>query len=165
MLGGDRERVPEPERVELDRARLVDPLGLVRDEHHRRPARFPAERFGEFLVRGSQPGARVHHEDDEVAPGRRALGEGPDLAGEGRGVRRPRPAGVVEAEGDAAPFDRLQPAVAGGAGPGVDDGGAAADDAVEEGGLADVRPPEERRGFQASRGRGRGRAGRFVIRH
>src|SRR5262249_23118258 len=103
----------------------------------------PAEQLGGLLVGRGEPGDRLNHEDDQVR-----LGDGDTrLVLDARLDRVARidlqPAGVDDHEPPPVPFGLAVEAVAGCSRAILHDRRAAADDAVEQGRLADVRPADD----------------------
>ena len=104
----DRDRVAEPEPVELERlglaARFVD---LVRDQEDRLAG--VAEDRCKLLVAGGDPGPRVDDEEDEVGLGDRPTGLLDDLLRERRGIRDVDAARVDEEKPLTRPTRRRPP--------------------------------------------------------
>jgi hypothetical protein len=150
VLRRDREGPVEAEAREVDDARLPR-FGLVHDDEHALAS--VAQLAGDRLVVGQQARARVDHEEDEVGLLDGALG----LLRRGAEQRvlaaEQQAAGVDDLESAALPGDLGVVAVPGRPGPAVGDRLAAAADAVEEGGLADVRPADERNSRERDHGR------------
>ena len=143
VQGRERNRVAEPEPVELQRLRVPRRVvDLVRDEQDGL-ARGAQDRRN-LLVAGGYAGAGVGHEDDEVGLLHRLARVRRDRAGERRAVGDVDAAGVDQDEADAAPLADELLAVAGDAGRFVDDGGAALGQPVHERRLADVREADDR---------------------
>ena len=144
MLGGDQRRLIEAQREQLVRkVALVGRVGLVRGEDHAAP-RF-AEELGDVAVDRSQALAGVHQEDDDVG-----LVDGDSRLGLDGGPRRilcgieVEPGRVDHRELAAAPFGDAIQAIPRQPGLSVDDRLSLADQPVEEGRLADVRPADDR---------------------
>ena len=141
MQGADRVRLTEPERKELPA--LVLPavvVGFVGDDDHLAPvATQPA---GDRLVLVGHPDGRIDHEQHNVGAtnGRLHLAAHLDL--EIAAGRRPA-ARVDHPERHAEPLGLELLAVAGDAGPVLDDRRLLAEDAVEQRALADVGPADD----------------------
>ena len=150
----ERERVAEPELVELDgveiAARVVD---LVRQHEHRLLR--VAERVGELLVPGSDPVAGVDDEEDEVGFLDRGARLPRDRRAEGVGREVVDAARVDQQEVLAVPVgDQLLP-VAGHTGRLVDDRLPRLGQPVDQRRLAHVRVADDRDGADDLRGRSR----------
>ncbi len=138
MLGGDRDRLAEPERERLQHAGLaVAALALVGDDDG--VASGAARQLGEGAVRRRQPGAGVDHEQQDIGFGDGGLGLGPHAALEALGLGLFKAGRVDDAEFEMAEPAVALAAVAGDAGAVVDQRQALADEAVEERRLADIR--------------------------
>ena len=142
---GERDRVAEPEAVELERgivpARVVD---LVREQEDRLVR--AAQDLRDLLVARRDPDLRVDDEEHEVGLlDRRARLVG-DRARDRRRVGDVDAAGVDQPELRPGPLADELLAVARDAGRLVDDGGARARQAVDERRLADVRKADDRDG-------------------
>ena len=117
-----------------------------------RPDFFQHPGHGQVLV--GQAHGHVDHEEDDVGLGDGALGLGADL-GVKRVVGGEPPAGVDDGEVVPTPLGVQFLAVAGHARPFLDHGRPPADDAVDQGGLADVRAARHHhQGLAAGRGFG-----------
>ncbi len=140
---GERDRVAEPESVELDgvevAARVVD---LVR-EHGDGLSRGAQDRR-ELLVAGRDPGPRVDDEEHEVGLVHRRARLLRDVPPVRPGVGLVHAAGVDEPEGDAVPVAEELLAVARHPRGLVDDRGAGLRQPVDERRLADVREADDR---------------------
>ncbi|MOA09989.1 hypothetical protein D3C78_1298570 [compost metagenome] len=138
MGGGDRPGVADGQRAELGAGDVrIDGIDLV--GHQEGALVLLAQVLGDHLVGGGHPGARVDHEQHGIGflDGlQRLLGH---LGVDAFLVTGDTP-GVDDDVGAALPFRLAVLAVAGQAGIVGDDGVAAAGQAVEQGGLADVRP-------------------------
>src|SRR5579884_2217742 len=135
--------VAEAERVELvGLGSLGGGIDLVRHEQHRPAPR--AEQPGDLPVLRGEPRARVDHEQHDVGLVDRPLRLPADQAGERLAGARHQPAGVDERELPARPLARRFEPVAGDARGVLDDRGPPRDQAVEERGLADVGPSDDR---------------------
>ena len=139
----DRDRVAEPEAMELERlevaARVVE---LVREHEHRAPRH--AQDLRELLVARCDARSRVDDEEDEIGlldglPRLRC-----DLRPERPGVGLVDAAGVDEAKRRARPLAQQLLAIARDARRLVDDGGARRREPVDQRRLADVREPDDR---------------------
>lgn len=97
-----------------------------------------AELFGDALVDGVHAGEGVDDEDDEVGGGDGDVCFGADDGAEVVVEGGSDAAGVHDGDGEGSVFETGGEAVAGDAGSVVDDGDAAAGEAVEEGGFADI---------------------------
>ena len=132
---------------------LLAPLvvGLVGD--YEDGHRCPAQELDGLEIRGRRAGGRVHHEDDEVR-----LGDGqPRLLLHLRldvvGRVRLQPARIDHDEAARVPLGFPVQPVTGRSGAVLDDGGAAAEDPVEEGALADVGAADDGDDGEAVHGR------------
>ena len=141
--GRERDRVAEPEPVEIERL-VVAPrvVELVGENEHLAPR--AAQDLGELLVAGSDPRSRVDDEEHEIG----LLDRLPRLLGDLRSERAR--VGPVDASGVDQPERRPRPlaqellAVARHPRRLVDDSGARLAQAVDEGRLADVRVADDR---------------------
>ena len=139
---GDRDRVAEPEAVELERLRLgAGLIDLVRDQEDRL-ARAAQDR-GQLLVAGRDARPRVDDEEDEVGLGDRAARLLGDLLRQRRRVGHVHAAGVHEQEAPARPLADELLAVACDARGLVHDCLTGAGQAVDERRLAHVREPDD----------------------
>ena len=149
---GDAERLAQaevPQAVGLGLGALVvDLVGGEDDGLARRP-----QDAYDGLVGVGDADHRVDHEEHGVGQRHRHLGLGADGLGHAARVGVPA-AGVDHGEGAAVPVGVVVDAVAGDAGTVLDDGLAAADDPVDQGGLAHVGAAHD--------GQDGGRAGRLV---
>ena len=141
VLGRDRVHLLEPERRELGEAVGVA-LDLVDGDQHLLALLPQAGRDGPVV--GQQPRAAVDDEDHEVRFADREVRL--DRRGPQQRIVRTQEetAGVDELERGALPRGLGVVAVAGRAGTAVGDGLAPAADPVEQRGLADIGPPDER---------------------
>ena len=89
----------------------------------------------------------MHHEHDHISGGHRCFGLAGDGAVDALGVRVPA-TGVLHPESPASPLAEVGDAVAGHAREVLHHGLAAADEAVDQRGLAHVRPAHDRHGAQ-----------------
>ena len=142
--GGDGDRIAETERVKLINAG-VDRAGgvhLVDGQHN---GLFRAqEHIGHLLIGGSDAGADLGDEHDDVG---RVNGELRLLAHEQQDLivgARLDAAGVDDVERAAAPLALGIEPVARDAGRVLNDGQAASAELIEEHGLADIRPAHDR---------------------
>ena len=152
MQRGHRERLPQaevPEAVGLGLGALVVDLVGGQDDGL---ARLAQDAY-DGLVGVGDPDGRVHDEQHGVGQRDGHLGLAGDALGEPAGVGVPA-AGVDHGEGAAGPVGVVGHAVPGHARAVLDDGLAAPDDPVDEGGLAHVGSPDH--------GQDRGGAGRLV---
>ena len=141
VLGGDRQRLAEPERVGFVDARLGRAaLAFVRREDHLFAG--AAHQFGEDLIRGHDAGPRVDQEQHEIG-----LGDGSFrlLAHARREPLIPglQPRGIDEGDGAGAELRLGLAPVARQARLVVDQREPLADQPVEQGGLADIRPSDD----------------------
>jgi hypothetical protein len=142
VQGGDRPRLAEPEIPEhrgIGLGTLV--VDLVGDEHDRL-ARAPQQLDDGLIIIGGAHG-RVDDEEHGIGQVDGHLGLLGDAQVDARRVDLPA-AGVDEGEVAAGPVTVIGDAVTGHAGHVLDDGLAAADDAVDERGLADVGAAHDR---------------------
>ena len=110
-----------------------------------------AQDLDDGLVDVGDADGRVDHEQHGVGERHRDLGLGGDPLGQPAGVGVPA-AGVDDGEGAAVPDGVVRDPVAGHAGDVLDDGLAAADDAVDQGRLADVGAADDgQHGHRAGR--------------
>lgn len=142
VLRADRKRFGETEPVEvMGEIFMFRGVDLVDEEDHGRAAL--AEDGSELLIHRGQSVLGVGHEEDQRGRFDGDVRLEPDLGGES----------VLKAGTDAAGIDDFEGARAAGAKGGdpvpghtgfiVDDGDATADEAVENGGLADVGTPDD----------------------
>ena len=120
---------------------LAGIVDLVGDEEHRLAAL--AQQLHDVLVCRRRTHHRVDHEQHHVGEVDRDLGLHRDRPVDAAGVRLPS-AGVDEREATIGPLGLVRHAVAGHARGVLDDGLAAAEDAVHERGLAHVRSSDDR---------------------
>ena len=118
-------------------ARAVDLVGAEHDG-----LAGPAQQLDDGLVGVGGADRGVHDEDDRVGGLDRVLGLGGDGGVDAEDVLLPA-AGVDDLEAAACPLGLVGDAVAGDAGLVLDDGLAAADDAVHQGRLADIRAADD----------------------
>ena len=141
--GRDRPRIAQAQLVELPHlVHAVRGVQLVHHEEYGLGRLAQDARNG--LVVGVDPGLAVHEEQDDVRlvrAGQRLIAYG---ALEGVVVAHLDAAGVDELEVDAVPVGLMVGAVARDAAHLVDDGLVGLGYAVDEGGLADVRPSDHR---------------------
>ena len=149
MLGGNRHRIAEAERVGL-----VSPLhagaalGLVRDQDD---GTFRApDKVREPLVVGGEAGAAVDHEQNDVGLGDRRLGLGAHAALERALVGMLEPRGVDDPEDEVAQPPLALAAIAGHARAIVHEGQTLADETVEQRRLADIGSADDRHGDAGS---------------
>ena len=121
-------------------SRIID---LVDDQEHLLV--LPAENGCGLGILLGDPRGPVDDEHDEVAVLHGRLGLAGDLGVEFGTPRHPT-AGVDDVEGSPEPVHLDDLAVTGHAGALFDDGGAATGEAVDQGGLADVRPADDGHG-------------------
>ena len=142
VQAADRVRLAQPERPQLGGVGL-DPFVVdLGDREHHRPLG-AAQRPGDDQVGLGGAGAAVDHEQHEIGGGDGAFGLGRDHGLQPAGVRLPA-AGVDQGEPPPAPQRVVGDAVAGHARDVLHDGFAAAEDAVDQRRLADVRPADDR---------------------
>jgi len=143
VLRADREGITESEAGKIvGEVFVLGGIDLVDEEDGRRAAL--AQHGSELLIDWSEPVLGVDHEEDQRGGLNRNIGFETNLGGES----------VVETSSDAAGVDQFKGAPAaradcGDAIPGdsgfvVDDGDAASDETVEDGGLADIGAPDDR---------------------
>jgi hypothetical protein len=138
----ERQRVAEPQPVELERVRVAPRVvDLVRDDEHRLAR--GAQDGGDLLVAGRDPRARVDHEDDHVRLGHGLARLVRDRPGDRRRIGHVHTARVHEEEPLAGPVADELLAVAGHAGRLVHDGRTALREPVHERRLADVRKADD----------------------
>ncbi len=137
VLGGDGEERLHAEAAEVFclREKLVGVDFIDGEEDGLAGA---DEQARELDVRRGELGAAVDDHDDELRFVECGAGLAEDFSGDEIRVVRDDAAGVDEARGASGPFDFAVDAVAGDAGLVADDGAAAAGEAIEERGLADV---------------------------
>ena len=146
VQGGDGPRVAEAERVELgDVAELHRRVDLVGHEDHRHLRAL--QLAGHDLVGLGDADLGVDHDDDDVGGGHRTLGLAGDGGVDALDVGVPA-TGVLHPEAAPGPLGQVLHAVAGDAGGVLDDGLTPAEEAVDQGGLAHVRPAHHRDGAQ-----------------
>ncbi len=143
VQGGERHRLAQPERVELERVRVAaGVVHLVGDDDHGLVG--AAQDVGDFLVARGDAGARVHDEEHEVGLGDGQAGLLGDPLRERRRVGDVDPARVHEDEALARPLADDLLAVARYAGRLENDGLARGRQAVDERRLADVGKADDR---------------------
>ena len=145
VLGRDADRIAETELVGLQHpgaAALA--LGLVGDDDHRLAG--APHQIGKGAVVRHRSGFRIEHEEHRVGLLDRQLGLRQHPAGEALGVGLFKPGGIDDGEVQIAEPGLTLAPVAGDAGQVVDQRQAPADQPVEQRGLADVRPPDDRDG-------------------
>ena len=148
----DRQRVAEPEPVELERERFLRRVVDLVREHEHRLVRETEDRR-ELLVARRDARPRIDDEEDEVGLRHRDAGLVDDRAGNGVLARDIDAAGVDQQEPLAGPVADELLAVAGRAARLVDDRGARRGEAVDQRGLADVRVADDRDRAQKVRAR------------
>ena len=138
----DGGRRADAELVEFGRRRVgLHAFSLVDGEPY---VRMPAQLLGDVAVAAHEPGAAVDDEDHRIGLGDRLLRLARHLHRQALVRARLEAAGI---DGDEAPLARAAfavMAIARHARQVVDDGVAAAGEAVKEGRLADVRAPDQR---------------------
>jgi hypothetical protein len=148
VIRRDGDRVPEPQLVELDRGVAAgQTIGFVRDQNRRFVG--SPQHVGDFMVARVDATARVDHEHDNVGLADGDVGLLARVVGN-LGERSGfdflivlQSAGVDQGELDSAPVRRAVDAVASRSRLVFDDGAPFADQAVEQRGLADVRPADD----------------------
>ncbi len=116
-------------------------LGLVGGDDDRRVA--VAQPAGDFLVNRGDAGARIDQEQRDIGHGEARLSLRAHPPRQGRGVVLLETGGVDYAEIHADEMALALAAIARHAGRVIDQREFLADQAVEQGGLADVRPPDD----------------------
>ncbi len=145
MLGRDRDRLAQPERVGLVDTGVHPPaLALVGDHDHRLAG--AAHQIGEGAVGGQEPGTGVDHEQHRVGGFHRGGGLRLHAAGEARGRGFVETGGVDHREVEIADMGAARAAVAGDAGLVVDQRETLANEAVEQCRFADIGPADDRDG-------------------
>ena len=141
VLGGERDRIAEAERVGLGGAGARASLALVGDDDHRL-AGAPHD-VGEGAVDRRQAAAHVDQEQHRVGAADRHLGLRHHARGQavGRGLVEAR--GVDDREAQVAEAPLALAPVARHARPVIDQREPPADQAVEQGRLADIRPSHD----------------------
>ena len=142
------DRIAEPELVELDRGVAAgQAVGLVRHQNRRLVG--APQHVGDFVVAGVDAAPGVDHEDDDVGLADGDVGLLAGVVGD-LGERFGldflivlQTAGVDKRELDPAPIGRAVDAVARRSWLVLDDGAPFADQAIEQRGLADVRPADD----------------------
>ncbi len=141
MQGGDRVGLAQAERPEVGGLGLGGlAVDLVGAEHGRLAG--PADDLDQGLVGVGGTDGGVDHEQHRVGLLDTQLGLGGDHGVDAEDVDLPA-AGVDDLEAAAVPGGLVADAVAGDAGLVLDDGLATADDAVDQGRLADVRAADD----------------------
>ncbi len=146
MNRADRENLVEAELREFIGARLgAVRVHLVGGHQNRFAA--AAQFLRDFPVQGHDAFLRIDNQNDDLGGFNRQIHllhcRADDDVIRLFAPQQADAAGVNEREGAAAPFGLGADAVAGDAGLIVDDGDAPADDAVEQGGLADIRAADD----------------------
>ena len=151
VQGGERPRLAEPEAPELGGPRVADRVvGLVGDQDHGLLRR--AQHLHHVLVGRGRADVDVDDEQHGVGQVDGDLGLGGDRGVDALRVGLPA-AGVDEREPAAQPLGLVGDAVARDAGGVFDDRLAAAEDAVDQRRLADVRAADDRQHRQRRAGR------------
>ena len=141
MLGAERDRIVEAERIALHQAVFaLFPLGLVDDEDDRRV--LAAQPARDFLVERGHPGAAVDHEQRRIGLAHRLFGLHAHAAGQGRRVIILETRGIDDAKIEAEQMAVALAAVARHPGLVVDERKALADQPVEQRGFADIGPAD-----------------------
>ena len=147
MGGRDGERLAEAELVELGaEVGISGPVGLVGDDHDRGIA--AAQGLCQLGVTGAQPGARVDDHHHRVRLGDREPRLALHVAGQLGLIVEIDPPGVHKLKGDPVPLAGKALAVAGDARLGRRHRLAAANQAVDQGALADVGEADDGDGGQ-----------------
>ncbi|MBP1776293.1 MAG: hypothetical protein H6Q86_2303 [candidate division NC10 bacterium] len=142
LLGRNRVDGVEPQAIKVCRQRrLADGVDLVDDEENR-PRRAVSEEPSDLGIRGRQSLLAVRQKQNRVRFGDRLLGLGPHLSDD-PGARGIQPPGVHQDEPAAAPLEVAVQAVTGDPGQIVHDRPPPAEQAIEERGLADIRPADD----------------------
>jgi hypothetical protein len=134
------QRLAQAEGVELVRDGAVA-LTLVDRQHD--AAAPAAQQPRDLRIRGQQPGLAVHDHDRHIRLSQALGGRAGDQGREGVALRRHQAPGVQQRKGLAGPVSAGLQGVARHARRRLDDGDPAADNAVEEGGLAHVGPADQ----------------------
>ena len=137
MLGGNRDRVAEAERVGVQPARFAGGAFHLVGDQHGRLARL-ADEFGEHLVDPGRTAARVDHEKDRIGLPNRGLGLRAHAAGKALGRRLLKSRGIDHGEIKIAEPALAFAAVARHTRPVVDQRDAPANQPVEQSRLADI---------------------------
>ena len=149
------QRIAEAERERLpDQALAVGVVDLVDDEEHLAAGQVADDVSATRLSSSVTPVMASDHHEDDVGLADRLLALAAHLVVERRALGHPAP-GVDEREGHALPLGVDQLAVAGDAGLLLHDRGALAHDPVDQRGLADVGPADDRDGRVGREGHGR----------
>ncbi len=151
MLGGQRDRLAEAEREGFERTGGGGAALALVGDHDGRLAGL-AHQLGKRTVARGEAAARIDHEEHRIG----RLDRGPGLRHhaprQAAGRRLLEPGGVHHHEVEIAEPGLALAAVARHSGPVVDQGEPLADQPVEQGGLADIRPSDDR--HRESHGRG-----------
>ena len=145
MLGRDAQRLAQAQRPALDRAGLAGPpLGLVGDKDD--VAGAPAQDVGEVFVGRGDARAGVDHEQADIGLIDRAFGQAAHPALQAVILGHLEPGRIDHHKAQIAQPPGPFAQVARDAGPVIDQREALAHQPVEQGGLADIRPPDDGEG-------------------
>ena len=161
VQAGHGQRLAQAERPQVGDLRLGGgAVHLVGDQEDGHAA--AAQPGGDGGVLLGDPDGGVDDEQQQVGVGHRPLGLGDDAGLEPAGLRLPA-AGVDQLEAAARPVGLVDDPVAGHAGQLLGDGRAPAEDAVDQGRLADVGSPDHRHPGRPAGGLGVLRIRRYVV--
>gem|GEM_PF-4239642 len=142
VLGGERDRIAEAERIGLQHAAFAGAaFGLVGQHDHRH--RRGAQPLADLLVQRRQPGARIDHEKCHIGGFQRRFGLLAHAAGKRFGLVVLPTRRIDDLEFQAEQFGIAEAAVARNARLVVDERELLADEPVEQRGLSDVRSADD----------------------
>ena len=142
MLGGNRQRFAEAQFIGFVECWFMPPaLGLVGDEDDGLAT--AADPAGEFAVGRGYAGAGIEDEEHDIAVIHRHLGLRTHAGFEAVALDVVEAGRIEDAEAQVAKPRLAFAAVTGDAGLVIDEGDLAADEPVEQGRLADIRPPHD----------------------
>ena len=157
VLARQRDRLSEAQREGVVEARIGGlALVLVGGQHHRAAALL-ADQVGQLAVQRGDALARVHEEQRDVRRADRALGQRAHPARQAVVGLLLEACGVDDGEAQVAQAPLALAQVAGDAGAVVHQRQPLADEAVEQGGLAHVGPPDDGEGEAHGRAAGSAR--------
>ncbi len=143
MFGREGQRIAEPQPVGFIEARLAGcSLGLVGDEDHRLAG--TPDHLGKGLVHRCQAGARIDHEQDDIALGNRGFRLLSHPPGKRGIIGLLEACGIDNGEFQVIEIDIALATVAGDARPIINKRQLAADQAIEQRRLADIGTPDDR---------------------